>query len=211
MNDHDRQQLKSRLQALANAPMGLHLDTPHQWVIEGIKEPQCFFQHLSLLMGPESILYLEGVTIHPEASTFYSKHETSQRSAMACGTVFPIPDVYHLDFSPEVVIGILYLLARRPIGDLFNHISGYQPGHLTFAFHDAFESYLQISDRTPEPVVGAFCRALGVSYSRKPTKLNSNPYREMLLVMEHPEKLKLHRKPWWREVVDGLLEGWRKG
>ncbi len=210
MNDRDREQLKNRLQALANAPMGLHLDTPQQWVINGINEPRRFFQHLPLLMEPESILYLEGVTIHPEAATFYSRHATAHPIEVACGTVFPIPDVYHLDFSPELVAGMLDLAARRPIGELFNHISGYRLASLTFSFHDAFESHLQISDRIPEPTVDAFCRALGVSYSRKLTRLHSNPYRELLYALEHPEKLTVRRQPWWRELVDGWLGGWRE-
>ena len=210
MNDRDREQLRNRLRALASGPAGLRLDTPQHWAVQGIDEPQRFFQHLSLLMEPGSILYLEGVTIHPEAATFYSKHETARRIEVACGTVYPIPDIYHLDFSPEVVAGMLDLAARRRIPELFNHISGYRLGRLAFSFHDAFDGYLQISDRTPELTVDAFCRALAVSYSRRPTKLNSNAYRDMLYVIEHPDKLTMRREPWWRELVEGFLSGFRE-
>lgn len=210
MNDQDREQLKNRLRALVNGPKGLHLDTPQEWVIYGINDPPRLFQHLSLLIQPESILYLEGVTIHPEAATFYSKHETAHRVEVACGTLFPIPDVYHLDFSPKLIAGMLDLAARRPIGELFDHISGYRLGHLIFSFHDAFKSYLEVSDRIPEPIVDAFCQALGVSYSRRLTKLHCGRYRELLYVVEHPEKLKTRPEPWWREFVDGFLSGFRE-
>jgi hypothetical protein len=211
MNDHDREQLKARLRWLASGPLGLQLDTREHWAINGIHEPRRFFQHLSLLLEPHSILYLEGIRIHREAAVFYTKHKTMHPVDVACGTVFPIPHIYHLDFSPEVVAGIVELAARRPIGELLNHIAAYRLGRLTFLFHDAFEGYLKISDCVPEPVVVTFSRALGVSYSREITNLHPNPYRDLLYAFEHAEELRMCRMPWWRKVVNEFLSGFREG
>src|SRR6185369_2065179 len=131
------------------------------WVVKGIREPVPFFQHVSLLMPPGSTLYVEGITIHSQAATFYAKHESAHPIPVACNTVFPIPDCYHLDFSAEVVAGMLELAAQHSIHKLFHHVEGYRSEQVTFTFHDAFEGYFKIADTVPEAVVSEFCGNLG--------------------------------------------------
>lgn len=210
MNNGDRMQLKERLRLLADAPAGLYFDTRELWIVSGIKQPKLFFQNLRLLMPSDSILYLEGTSIHPEAATLYAKHEASHPTPLDCGTIFPIPDFYHLDFSAEIVAGMLDLIACRPVCELFLHANGYRAKSLIFSFHDAFESNLCVSGNIAESTVGEFCSALGVSYSRKATPKRTNSYRDLLYLMEHPEKVKIPRAPWWREFLDGFKSGFHK-
>ncbi len=210
MTDRDREQLKNRLRVLIQAPQGIGLDTPEHWAIDGINEPRRFFEHLSLLMEAQSVLYFEGTTIHPEVASFYANHATAHPISVACDTVFPIPDIYHVDFSSAVVDGMVQLASQRPIRALFNHVKGYRCARLIFAFHDAFEDCLRVSGHIPEPSVAVFCRALGVSYARERTEhRSSDSLRHLLYAMEHPEKVKIHGVPWWQHLVNEFMSGFR--
>lgn len=211
MIDREREQLQNRLRELANAPPGLHIDTPSVWEIKGVKDPRLFFMNLALLMKRGSILYLEGTAIHPEAASFYGSHEAEHPCRVLPFTVFPASDSYHLNFTEALAAGILDLIARRPTRDLFDHIAGYRQGRMTFCFFDAFQSYLVISGDEPEVDVNAFSVALGASYFRRLNKINPNPYRVLLDVLGHRVNISMPRRRWWREFMNGFLEGFRNG
>ena len=67
MTETDREELKEQLRAMvAGRGDGIDLDTPSHWVIEGLKQPIAFFEHLTDLLPPDSILYVEGTGIVAE-------------------------------------------------------------------------------------------------------------------------------------------------
>lgn len=209
MNEHDKIRLRERLLELSARPLGLCINTQTHWMVTGIKDPRQFLAQLHLLMDEKSTVYIESISTHPEAASFYAKNETDVVTPVACGTVFPIPDVYHLRFSEDLVVGLSNLIHRHRIRELFTHIGGYRSQQMTFSFHDAFEGDLLISAYVPEDIVGGVCKALGVSYSQEPTKLNSNPYRDLLYALDNPQKIKFQRGAWWQELIKGFLSGFR--
>lgn len=210
MNDHDRGILKERLRIL-DQDRGIRFDTPQHWVIDGIKRPEPFFRQLSWLMDSSSVLYLEGTAIHPEAGSFYLRHASAHSTAVACDTIFPVPDVYHVDWSPDAVVGMLELISRRPIKELFDHVKGYRDGRVVFTLHDAFEGSLRVADSIPEAKLAAFCSALQVPYRRERTApVKADALRGLLNAMENPDKVRMPHDPWWRRIAAEFMAGFRE-
>src|SRR5688500_17945787 len=100
MSDTGREELKEQLRAMAaGRGDGIDLDTPFHWVIEDLKQPVAFFDHLPNLLPPDSILYVEGTSIAPAVAAFYSSHRARNAVAVVRDAIAPVPDIYHFTFS----------------------------------------------------------------------------------------------------------------
>jgi hypothetical protein len=201
----DPKELKKQIRAMAAGRNdGLHLDTPFQWMIEGLKQPVPFFEHLPKLLPPDSVLYVEGGEIVPESATFYSAHRAPHPVAVVRDTVFPMPEIFHVTFSPDVSIGLRRLAERRSVAEMFDHLKAYRDGKLLMTFHDAFDGVLCVSEHVPEKTVAQFCRALEVDYRREKTaQRDPEEFRKVLWALEnHPERLKhlARHEPWFRRA-----------
>jgi hypothetical protein len=89
---------------------GIDLDTPFRWVIEGIEQPEKFMRHLPSLLPADAILCFEGGSIARDVSEFYESHRVRNAVAVVRDTIFPVPDFYHVAFSPDVVTRLRSLL-----------------------------------------------------------------------------------------------------
>src|ERR1700719_1053323 len=115
MNKAEREQLKNSLQGMvAGRGDGIDLDTPFQWVVEGITHPLPFFAGLPALLPADAILYFEGCCIASDVAKFYQQHRSSNAVSVVRDTIFPVPDIYHVAFSPEVVERLREFAASRP-------------------------------------------------------------------------------------------------
>lgn len=130
-----------------------------------------------------------------------------------CGTIFPVPQIYRLQFKEVLIQGMLEMLQERTIQDLLTHLSGYADSHLIFSFHDAFDGDLHLSDKISEDLLRTFCGALGASYSRRENNTRSRPYEDLLRLFENPQELKIKRRfgDWFRDMVKAFREGYGEG
>jgi hypothetical protein len=203
MNNAEREQLKDSLRSMAaGRGDGIDLDTPFHWVIEGIEQPETFIRHLPSLLPADAILYFEGVSIARDVSEFYESHRARDAVAVARDTIFPVPDIYHVAFSPDMAARLGAFAAARPPQELFDHIKAYRGQSLLFTFHDAFAGTLLISEHIAEPVVADFSRSLGVSYQREQntTKRDPEQLRRFLSALENPHRIRMAGEPWWRRL-----------
>jgi len=204
MSANSREELKEQLQAMvAGQGDGVDLDTPFQWVIEDLKQPAAFFEHLHTLLPPDSILYVEGTSIVAEVAAFYSAHRARKAVDVVRDIIAPVPEIYHFSFSPNVCSGLRQFAENRPVAEMFDHIKAYRAETLLFTFHDAFDGYLRISDHIPADTVTRFCQLLGVSSRREETKRRDpEQLRRMLWALEHPEEVKfrIQEESWLRRV-----------
>ena len=100
-----------------------------------------------------------------------------------------MPDIYHLNFSAEVSARLRQFAGSYSVAELFDHLKAYQGETLLFAFHDAFDGTLRISDRIPEATVAQFCQALGTPYRREETgRRDPELPRKVLWSLEHPDQ-----------------------
>jgi hypothetical protein len=202
-----KEQMVEQLRAMAaGRGDGIDLNTPSNWIIKGLKQPDLFFEHLAKLLPPDAIIYVEGVTINAEAAAFYSSHRARNAVAVVRDTIFPVPDTYHLSFSNEVVAGMRMLLKKHPASEMFDHIKAYRDTALLFAFHDAFSGWLQISEHVPDETVAEFCRALGVLCEKEKTKFRKpEDLLKILEMFENPGKIRYAGESkwrrWWRRLT----------
>jgi hypothetical protein len=202
MPSTDREELKEQLRAMvAGRGDGIDLDTPFQWVIEGLKRPVAFFEHLPTLLPSDSILYVEGTSIAPAVAAFYSSHRARNAVDVVRDTIAPVPDIYHFTFSPEVCAALRQFAERHRVAEMFDHIKAYRGESLLFTFHDAFDGWLCISEHVPDTTVAEFCRALGVTHRREETKRRDpEQLRRILWTFENPHKVRIAGEPWWRRL-----------
>ena len=148
---------------------GLDLDTGNSWVVEQVGYPVLFFKHLSKLVPAGTVLYFEGGKIAPDVAKLYAAHRTEFVTDVVQETVMPLPQMYHCRMSDELLKSLGEMAAGRPAADLFNYLKGYREAKLLFAWNDAYEGELCISDHVLENSVERFCQALGVSCRREKT------------------------------------------
>ena len=205
----EREELKEQLAIMASGRgNGIDLDTPFHWVIEGLKQPTAFFEHLPKLLPSDSILYFEGTSIATEVASFYSSHRAPNAVDVARDTIAPVPDIYHITFSPDVCTALRQLSEKHPVAEMFDHLKAYRGETLLFTFHDAFDGWLCISECLPEDAVAGFCQALGVSRRREETKKRDpEQLRRILWLLENPHKIRIAGEPWWRRLRRRLRLG----
>lgn len=198
----DREELKAQLRAMvAGRGDGIDLDTPFQWVIEDLKQPVAFFEHLPTLLPPDAILYVEGTSIASEVATYYSSHHARDAVDVVRDTIAPVPDIYHFTFSPEVCATLRQFAEKHPVAEMFDHIKAYRGRCLLFTFHDAFDGWLLVSEHLPDDAVARFCQALGVSRRREETKRRDpEQLRRILWALENPHKVRIAGESWWRRL-----------
>ena len=202
MTDPGREELKEQLRAMvAGRGDGIDLDTPFHWVIEGLKQPTKFFEHLPQLLPFDSILYVEGTSIVPEVASFYSSHRSHHAVNVVRDTIAPVPDIYHFAFSPDVCAALRQFAERHLVAEMFDHIKAYRGESLLFTFHDAFSGWLRVSEHLPDDTVVPFCQALGVSRRREATqRRDPEQLRRILWTLENPHKVRFAGESWWRRL-----------
>lgn len=182
---------------------GIDLDSPEVWVVEEVQDPVAFFRHLGLLISEESVLYLEGCGISPEAAKFYEANRARNVVSVARDTLFPVPKVFHVSMGPGVIDGLVDLLTRNSRDGCFDHLKAYREGNLLFAFHDAFDGCdLLVSDRISRECIEAFCSKLGAAHRRErnENKRDLEPLRQLLCTLESSDTLRMNR-PWWKKAL----------
>lgn len=204
MDGSEREQFKEQLQAMAaGRGDGIDLDSVDHWVVEGLTDPISFFRHLTVLIPSDSILYFEGGEIVPEVAQFFQRNRANNATSVVRDTIFPVPEMFHVSLSDEVLKGLIDLLQRHPLEACFHHVKAYREEKLLFTFHDAFDgSDLLVADRIPEESLTAFTSTLGATHRREPNVNNRDPeqLRRLLWMMENPEKVRMFW-PWWKKAL----------
>lgn len=202
MNETSTDELIEQLRAMvAGRGDGIDIDTPFQWVVEDLKQPVAFFEHLPVLLPSDSILYVEGTSIAPEVAAFYAAHRARNAVEVVRDTISPVPDIYHFVFSPDVCVALRQFAERHPVEAMFDHIKAYRGESLLFTFHDAFCGLLCISERLPEETAARFCEVLGVSWRREETQeRDPEQLRMALWAFENPDKIRIPGESWWKRL-----------
>jgi hypothetical protein len=180
---------------------GIDLDTPCYWVIDRVEYPVLFFKHLAKLVPPGSVLYFEGEKIAPDMAKLYAAHRAEFVTDVVQETIMPLPQMYHCVVSDELLKSLGEMAAGRPASDLFNYLKAYREAKLLFAWNDAYEGELCISDHVPENSVERFCQALGVSCRReKTTPPKPEVIERVSLISIHLEDEEVASSSWYQRA-----------
>lgn len=201
MNSEREELIGGLRKIIAEGGGGLDLDSPVHWVIDGILEPIAFFRAISILLPPGGALYMEGISIAPYVAGFYERHAFVDPVPVAQDGISPVPEVFHVSFTPEVIEGLCHLVSERPPEQLFNHIKAYHNASLVFTYHDAFVDELRVNGGVAEDAIHEFCTALGASYTQEVTKQRDmEQVRRFLWALENPDKIRIKREPLLRRL-----------
>ena len=205
MTPSERESFKEQLRLMAaGRGDGIDLDSPERWVVDGLRDPAAFFQHLHQLIPPDCILYFEATNPAPEVVQFYEANRARENAVCVVrDTLFPVPEIFHVQMRTGLAEDFLNLLGKHPQPRCFTHVKAYRDAQLLFAFHDAFDgSPLLVSDRIPAERVQAFCANTGATSRLEPNENKRDPevLRRLLWAMENPEKVKI-LWPWWKRAL----------
>jgi hypothetical protein len=204
MKPADRKKLVEQLRSMAaGRGDGIDIDTPFHWVVEGLKQPSPFFKHLPELLPTDSILYVEGAGIAADVAKYYTTNRAHTAVEVVRDSIFPVPDIYHFRFSPDISRRLQQFAESRSVPEMFDHLKAYKGESLLFTFHDAFDGWLRISEHLPDEKIERFCKALGVSRRCEQTKhRDKEQLGRLLWAFEHPDqvKIRVQGEPWWKRL-----------
>ena len=79
----------------------IHLPGRTYWKVEGVTTPQTFFRHLQKIFPYGRTLLIEGLEIGLSAKALYAEYPAIYNQKVACDTLSPTPDSYHVAFGAE--------------------------------------------------------------------------------------------------------------
>jgi hypothetical protein len=171
----------------------LHIAGRTYWKLLGVTDPRAFFRHLPKIFPHGSTLLIEGLEIGASAKSLYCLHPSIYTRKVACDTLSPTPESYHVEFSAGLSDRLCQLIESQGLAATFYHFKGYSEREVVFTFHDAFEGELVVSSGLSEKAVRDFASALGktAEQARFPFDLR-----------EHLETLdRAMNPPWWRRAL----------
>jgi hypothetical protein len=171
----------------------LHLPGLMYWKLNGVTNPQDFFIHLPKIFPYGMTLLFEDDEMSLTSRALYEEHPAVYRRMVACDTIHPVPESFHVAFSAEFARRLCQLLASQGKDAAFTHFKGYSEREIVFRFHDAFVGEFVLSHSVPETAVREFATALGctVELAVHPTDL-----REQVMAMD-----RMLNPPWWRRML----------
>ncbi len=194
--------LKSKLRArIAGRGNGIDIATEYRWVLSGTSSLESFFKNLHLILDSDAVLYFEGCSIAScPLLVLRIAQGSSNDHGSARDTIFPVPESFHVSFSPEVVGRLCEFISKRPLNELFDHLKAYKGDFLLIAFHDAFSNDCLISGDIAESSVVNFATSIGATHRRElnVNKRDKEQLHPFLDAMENPNKLRISGESWWR-------------
>jgi hypothetical protein len=163
------------------------------WTIEGITNPNAFFQHLPIIFPYGMTLFIEGCEIGLTAKSWYEEYPANYEGKVACDTLMPIPESFHVAFSEQFAEGLCQIITSQGLWRAFYHIKGYTEREILFSFHDAFDNAFTISSCVSEANVREFANKMGLI--AQATKFPPDRL-EKLRKMN-----RIFNPPWWKRVL----------
>lgn len=148
---------------------GMCLGEDTFWSVSGLDSFTPVFRNLPALFGDRNcILYFEGTSMSPEALSLFRSHAIPQVTKIYGGTIWPKPQIFHLNSSSQCLQDLTSLSARIVSPEIADHFHVYLPDRMIFQWYDACDPSCPIGlgDCFSEAQVERFARAAGASYER---------------------------------------------
>lgn len=171
----------------------LHLAGGTYWKLEGVADPQAFFQHLPKVFPYGRTLLIEGLEIGLSARALYEAYPARYTKKVACDSLSPTPDSYHVEFCADFANRLCRLIASQGLAAAFYHFKGYSETEVMFTFHDAFEGELVLSNTLSEAGVRDFASGLGRTAEHAVFPVDLREYLQQLD--------RAMNRPWWRRAL----------
>jgi len=138
-------------------------------------------------------LLFEDIKMSLTAKALYAEHPAIYMKNVACDTISPVPESFHVAFSPEFASRLCQLIVSQGFERTFYHFKGYSKSEVVFTFHDVFIGELALSNNLPEVAVREFATAL-----RCNVELATYPIDHRAQIMAINRVI---NPPWWRRML----------
>lgn len=146
-------------------PAGISLGTDATWRVRGVGDPQKFFSALRALVPPGSVLALHEPQGN-EVRQFLRKNATATRTRVEAGTIWPRPEIYHIDCSGPNLTALEELASRHAEPEMALHLHLYRNQQVLIEWYDAFDDPMDLSGAFQEEDVMRFSESCGGGYER---------------------------------------------
>jgi len=126
--------------------------------------PALFFANLPIIFPYGQSLLFEGLEIGLAARSLYEEFPAHYRRKVACDTLCPEPEAFHVSFEADFTARLCAIISSRGMDAAFYHFKGYSSTELIFSFHslsNSFDAEVVISETVDERSVIRFAEALG--------------------------------------------------
>jgi hypothetical protein len=146
--------------------VSIRLDEPDPWEVTGTRDVERFLRTLPLLTPAGAFVYFEG-TGEPHVAEYLRSISVPAPVHVACGTIWPRPDRYHVPIDVDTMEALAHFLERSPAGFFCAHCHVHDGASIVLEWHDAFGTDpMLLSSRFGEDTVASFAASLGTSYER---------------------------------------------
>jgi hypothetical protein len=171
----------------------LHLPGRTYWKLDGVSNPRAFFRHLPKIFPHGMTMLIEGLEIGLSARSLYQEYPALYTKKVACDSVSPTPDSFHVEFSASFSDRLCQLIQSQGLAAAFYHFKGYSEREVVFTFHDAFKGELALSSNLPAVAVRDFATSQGRMAEH--TVFPVDPLKQLISID------RVLNPPWWRRAL----------
>ena len=145
--------------------VGISLGRDATWQVWGVGDPQKFFLALRALVPPESVLALH----EPEGKNvrqFLREHAAETHTRVEAGTIWPRPEIYHIDCSAPNLTALEDLASRHAAPEMAIHLHVYRKEQVLIESYDAFDDPMHLSGVFRVEDVMRFSESCGDGHER---------------------------------------------
>jgi len=143
---------------------GICIGPPPWWRIEGARDAVAFYRALPVLLPEGVVLCFEG-TIGDLVPAFLAERPSPHYAKVRMGTIWPRPDVHHMQLTQENLQGLVAILETGIVPYPSHHFHAYKENRVLLSWYDAFADPMLISMKIGEETVKQFSGEIGCVYS----------------------------------------------
>ena len=141
--------------------------TPEYWEVSRARygAPDLLMA-LTEILPPGLTLYVDGTSISPIATAYFSERPADNPLPIRSGVIWPRPKTYHMPMTPENVAGLVGLMEHLSSVEVGDNIHAYRDSTAYLIWYDAwFDSPLYLRKDVREEDVRRLCGMFGFEYA----------------------------------------------
>ena len=141
--------------------VGIRLNETNPWRVSPTNDASRFLRALPALVPEGATIYFEG-TGEPHVTEYLRRVSTPGQAKVAVGTIWPVPDCYHVPLTAENCEAFAQFLKQQPAGFVCEHCHVYHQGSVLLEWYDAFGANpIHVSRVVSPEMVAEFAARLG--------------------------------------------------
>ena len=145
---------------------GIHISGEFVWDIKDYELGRLLLA-LPSLVPADAVVYFEGCGITDDVRLFLLAHPAPVTTKIYPGTIAPVPQIYHVPATPEVLSELAHLAEHHDYYEFCDHLHVYRDSTVLLQCHDFTDLPLMLADSFSEEQVSDFCQKIGARYEKR--------------------------------------------